>query len=281
LRQPVKTGSVCLELAVDEAELPGRVAGSRVDDVHEHASPLQVGQELVPEARAFGRPLDQAGHIGDHELAAVGRIDRAEHGLQRREGVVRHLRSRIRDPSQQGRLACIGKADERSICEEFEAKLKLCLLPIESDLGEAWGLPRRRREAAIAPAAVAAAGDDDAATHMREVGDKEAVLVDDLRAHGNTQLGITTGCPVLTGAASMTSSTTREQAPGPEAREVAQIGVGEKDDVASVAAVAAVGPSLRNVLLPPEAQRAVAPAARPHCNAGAVVEHAASASRRR
>ena len=61
--------------------------------------------------------------------------------------------------------------------------------------------------------------------------------------------------------------------PGEEA-QVAQVGVGDEDDVAALAAVAAVGPALGHVLLPPEAQAAVAAAAALHVDARAVVEHA-------
>ena len=59
--------------------------------------------------------------------------------------------------------------------------------------------------------------------------------------------------------------------------EVAEIGVGDEHDVAAAAAVAAVGPALRHVLLAPEAQAAVAAAARQHLDAGAIVEHAQAA----
>ena len=58
--------------------------------------------------------------------------------------------------------------------------------------------------------------------------------------------------------------------------EVAEAGVGDEDDVAAAAAVAAVGPALRHVLLAPEAQASVAAAAGEHLDAGAVVKHRAS-----
>jgi len=64
-----------------------------------------------------------------------------------------------------------------------------------------------------------------------------------------------------------------EPALAPEPREVAQVLVGRQHDVATLAAVAAVGPALRDVLLAAEAQRAVAAAPRLHVNAGAVAEH--------
>ena len=57
-----------------------RVALGRVDHVHEQSRPLEVREERVPQADALARALDQPGHVGDGELAAVGPVDRAEHG---------------------------------------------------------------------------------------------------------------------------------------------------------------------------------------------------------
>jgi hypothetical protein len=67
--------------------------------------------------------------------------------------------------------------------------------------------------------------------------------------------------------------------PRPEGRQVAQIRVREQHDVAAAAAVAAVGPSARDVLLAAEAQPAVASAPRADADAGAVVKHRAAVSR--
>jgi hypothetical protein len=64
-----------------------------------------------------------------------------------------------------------------------------------------------------------------------------------------------------------------EPALAAEAREVAQILVGDKHDIAATTAVAAVGAAFRDVFLAPEAQRAVAPTPRLHLNAGAVAKH--------
>ena len=40
--------------------------------MHERAGALEVGEELVAEADALARALDQPRHVGDDELAAVG-----------------------------------------------------------------------------------------------------------------------------------------------------------------------------------------------------------------
>ena len=57
---------------------------------------LQMAQELVPEARAFGRAFDQAGNVGNHEALLVPHAHHAEIRMQRRERVVGDLRPRVR-----------------------------------------------------------------------------------------------------------------------------------------------------------------------------------------
>ena len=44
----------------------------RVDHVEQRARTLEVREELVAEADALARTLDQARHVGDDQLAAVG-----------------------------------------------------------------------------------------------------------------------------------------------------------------------------------------------------------------
>ena len=92
----VEARAVGDELGVDR--LPLLVGGIRgVDHVQQRAGPLEVRQELVPEPDPLARALDQPRDVGDHELAAVGRLDRPEHRLERRERVVGDLRPRVRD----------------------------------------------------------------------------------------------------------------------------------------------------------------------------------------
>jgi len=100
----------------------------RVDHVHERARALEVREELVAEADALARALDQPGHVGDDELPAVGRVDRAQHRLQRRERVVGDLRRRVRDAREERRLACVRKPHERRVREQLEVQLDVVLL---------------------------------------------------------------------------------------------------------------------------------------------------------
>ena len=86
---------------------------------------------------------------------------------------------------------------------------------------------------------------------------------------------------MLARAATVAATLRVEDRLGTEGREVAQIGVGDEDDVAAAAAVAAVRPALGDELLASEAEAAVAAAARLDADADAIVEHAHSAHPRR
>ena len=79
---------------------------------------------------------------------------------------------------------------------------------------------------------------------------------------------------VLARAAAVAAAPRVEDRLRAEGREIAQIGVGDEDDVAAAAAVAPVRPALRHELLAAEAEAAVAAAARLDANADAIVEHA-------
>ncbi len=233
---------------------------------------LEVREELVAEADALARSFDQAGDVGDDELAAVRRLDRPEHGRERRERVLGDLRPRVRDARQERRLAGVRQADERGVGEELEAQLDLLLLAGETDLGVARRLPARAGEVLVAAAACPARGDDDARTRACEVGD-ELVSREDLRADGNGELGVVAARAVRQAAAAATTAPGAHLLVRAEAGEVAPPQVGDEHDIAAVPAVTAVGAAARDVLLPPKVDRAVAPAASYGTESCAIVEH--------
>ena len=78
---------------------------------------------------------------------------------------------------------------------------------------------------------------------------------------------------MLVRAPAVTPATAHEAALALEEGKIAQVVVGDQDDVTAVPAVTAVRAALRNVLLAPEAERAVAAATPAHLDAGAVEEH--------
>ena len=251
------------------------VALGGVDHVQQEPRPLEVGEELVAEADPLARALDQPRHVGDGQLAAVGAVDRAEHRRQRRERVVGDLRLRVRDPAQERRLAGVRQPGARGVRHQLQVQLELARLARQPGLGVARRLPRRGREVRVPAPAPAPARDDDPCLVLAQVGDDRPVVdVRHLRPHGNREDDVVAVGAVLARAAAVAAALRVEDRLGAEGREVAQVGVGDEDDVAAAAAVAAVRAALRHELLAPEAEAAVAAATRLDADADAIVEHA-------
>jgi hypothetical protein len=242
--------------------------------VEQEIRALEVGEKLVSEADAFARPLDQTRHVRNRELpCSVRRVDRAEHGCERRERIVGDLGPRIRDPRQQRGLTGIRQPDERRVGEQLEPEIERRLLAGQTGLGKAGCATRRRSEALVPPARNSPARSDHARCGRRQVGDQLPVLVQDLRPDGNGQFDRLAGCSVLQGASAGLTVARAEAAFRAERGQVAEVGSRNEDDIPAGPAVTAVRPTFRNVLLPAEVQAAVAAATRLHVDAGAVVKH--------
>ena len=159
---------------------------------------FEVREELVPQADALARALDQSRDVGDRELTrTVRRVDGSEDRGECGERIIGDLRPRIRDARQQRRLPGIGEADQRRIGEQLQPQLQHRLLARQARLGEPWHLPRRRGEAFVAAAAQAATCDSYPRPRGGQVGDQLPVLVEDLRPDGHPQLDRLAGRTVL------------------------------------------------------------------------------------
>ncbi len=233
---------------------------------------LEVGQELVAEPDTFARPLDQPGHVGHDHLAAVRRFDRAENWLECRECIVGHLRPGVRDPRQKRRLPRVRKADERGVGEQLQVQLDVELVAGEADLGEAGHLARRAHETRVAAATGTATRENDARAGMREIGD-QLVAVANLRPDGNPKLDVGPVGAVLTGATTVAALERNDHPPALVHGKIPEGWVGEEDDVAAIAAIAAVWPALGHVLLAAKRQATVASSAGLDMNFRAVAEH--------
>ncbi len=260
------------ELAADHV-VGGPGIGLRADleQVDEHAAALDVGEELVPEAGAVGGALDQAGDVGEHELA-LAVVDRAEHRLDRRERIVGDLRCRPRQPPEQRRLARVRQADEARVGEQLQVQLDPARGAGQPALGEARRLLGRRGEALVAVAAEPARRDD----RPLAVGDEvEALAVEALdrrpRRHEDDQV-LAPGA-VLVGALPVAAALRPVVARDPHRGEVAARAVGDEDDVAAAPAVAAVGPAPRHVRLAAEGDDAVAAGTALHVHLCPILEH--------
>ena len=123
----VLESAVLLQLLLDHLEVADRVAarlhGGEVDDVDDGRAALDVAQEVVPEAAALARALDQPGYVGDGEGRVTGQHD-AEVGHQRGERVVGDLRPRPRQRRDQAGLAGAGKADQPDVGDDLELEAR-------------------------------------------------------------------------------------------------------------------------------------------------------------
>ena len=117
----------------------GAVHRREIEHVHEQPRALDVGQEVVPEARAAAGALDQARDVGQHELAVVG-LERPEHGLERRERIRGDLGLRTRHARQQRRLAGVREPDEADVRQQLEMELDRALGAGEPALRQPRGL---------------------------------------------------------------------------------------------------------------------------------------------
>ena len=217
----------------------------------------------MPEADALARPFDQARHVGDGQLAAVRRLDGAEHRLERRERIVGDLGRRVRETPQERRLAGVRQPGQRRVRDELQSELQRRLRARQArpprtggSAGSASRIarcpvprsPRRRRR-------------------PRSPG----------RARSATSSPSSSLTCVPTGTASSTDAPSApcfrvprpfpprpaaNDLPAAEGGEVAQRRVGDERDVASASPVTAVRPAARDVLLAAEAQPTV-PAASP------------------
>ena len=261
------------ELALDHRVVLDRIGAverRQVEHVDEQPRALDVGEEVVAEPGAAARALDQPGDVGEDELAVV-RLERAEHGLERRERVGRDLRLRARHAREQRRLAGVRQADEPDVGEQLEVQLDGALLARQAALGEPRRLAHGGLEARVAAPAGAAARDRDLLAGPHEVVAR-AVPARDLRAgrhrdHERLAVGA-----VALGALAVAAALGAEVRAAAEALQVAQVVVAAQQHVAAAAAVAAVGPALGHVRLAPERQAAVA------ARAGADLDRARSCS---
>ena len=215
----------------------------------------RCARNSCPRPIAFARALDQPRHVGDDELAAVRRLDRAEHRLQRRERVVGDLRLRVRDAREQRRLAGVRQPDQRRVGEQLQVELDLELVAGRADLGEPRHLPGRGDEARVAAAAAAAAREHDArargARGRRSARRRRSAPACRPARAARRRRRARRAC-------GRRARSRRVRACDPPAALVAERSrspaSATQHDVAAVAAVAAVGPALRHVLLAPEAE---------------------------
>src|SRR5215204_3457195 len=103
------------------------VLAGAVDQVQQHPAALGVAEEAVADTGAFVRALDQAGNVGEHELAFIDARD-AQLRVQRGERIIRDLRLGGADGSEQCRLAGVRQSDDAGVGDQLEPQPDRALL---------------------------------------------------------------------------------------------------------------------------------------------------------
>jgi hypothetical protein len=227
------------------------VVGSQVHEHQEDTRPLEVAQEPVTEAPALARPLDQARHVGHHELLLAGG-DHAEMGFEGGEGIVGDLGLGRRDPRDQGALAGVREADQGHVGHQLQFQLQPALLAALGLFGERWCSPAVAEEAGVTPAAPASRRRQPGVAGAHQVGDDLTVATLDDGALGDGDPQVGPRAPV-TGLALAVAAVARPSVGMVVERpQGSHAGIGDQPHVAALAPVTAVGSASRDVGLPPE-----------------------------
>ena len=276
-------GVVRAQLALDRyvvceriRPLTGRQLWGDIEHVHEQPGALDMGEELVPEARAGAGALDQPGDVRDDQLPALQLVfEHPQDRRERRERITRDLWRRAGQSRQQRGLARIRHADEADVREQPQAQLDPALLAGQPALGEARRLTRRGREGLV-PAPAGAASRNSRALSVRGQLAAAAfqvvvILATGLGSGRHPDLKRPPIGAMTQRALAVASSPRPVVRLAPESAQVAQRLVADQDDVPPAPAIAAVGAAARHMRLATEARATVAPRTGPHVDLRAVL----------
>ncbi len=234
---------------------------------------LQVAQELMAQPGAFRRALDQAGDVGHHEGLLVIDPHHAQVGMQRGEGIVGHLRARIGDVRDKGRLAGVRHAQQAHVGQHLQLQLDhaaLTRLAVHLLAGRAVGAGL---EVQVAPAAQATLGQANGLAMLGQVGDQFAgIHVQDLRADRHAQVHIFAARAIAIGAPAILAVARHVLLGVAEVDERVDVAVGHREDAATATAVATVGATEGHKFLAPHRCAAIAAVAGDDFNSGFVDE---------
>ena len=236
--------------------------------MQEDAVAREVFEETDTEAGAIGGALNQARDIGHDETAMSIDLDHPQIRHQRSEGIIGDLRPRRRHRPDQGRLARIWQPQQADIRQHFQFKLQRALFAFRSRAGLSRRPVGAGFVARVTEAVPTALGHNKPVTMGRQVAEHlGAVLINDRGAHGypkNEVLAALAGTVAAAAGLAILGAITAHKTVVDHGVEVF---VGFQDDTTAITAIAAIRAAPRNILLPAEAQAAVATVARKHLDA--------------
>ena len=252
---------VLFQLGFDNGEVGERVAvgfqRAAVQNVHQGGAALHVAQEVVAQALAFAGAFDEARDVGDGEADLAG-LDHAEVGDQGGERVVGDLGPGGGHGRDQAGLAGGREADQGDVGDGLQLQHDVAGFAFDAEQGEAGRAALLRGQRGVAETALAAGRRNEFGAFAHEVGEDLAVLGLDDGAVGDRK---DQGFAVLAAAPVTHAGAAVGGVPVGGVVVVQQrggLGVNAQDDVAAVAAVAAVGPAQGLELLAVDGDTAVA-----------------------
>src|SRR6185312_5277044 len=265
--EPARTveqfGIEFLEFRLDRAHLVDRidVLGHRrhVDQMQQQARARDVLEELDAEPRTFRRTFDQSGNVGDHEALIGADAHHAQMRLQRGERIVRNPRRGGGHRAYKSGFSRIRKTEHADIGQHLELQAQLAHLAWRARHGLARRAIRRTLEYRVAGAALAAHGNFQALAMLRQVADHFLGIDVD---HGRTDRYpddlVFAALAGHLAAHAVLATLGAEAALMTKVDQRVEAFVGYQPHVATIAAMATVGPAERNEFLAPETDAAVA-----------------------
>ncbi len=229
-----------------------------VHQVQQQSGSLQMAQELMAKACAFGSAFDQARYVRDHETAVFVHAHHAEIRVQRGKGVVRDFRPCRGDGADIGRFAGIRHAEQADVGQNLELELQTATLA-----RRAWRTLARRAVGARLEMNVAQASLPAFCQHCGlavggQVGERFTGL--DIAYHGadrKTQSDVVRGLAVAVGAATFFAVARAMNAGKAILDQGIDVAIGHGKNAAAATAIAAVRAAARNEFLAPETGDAV------------------------
>ena len=268
-----QTAAVSLQLGANGAPGFHHVPGGAVDQMQQHGAAFDVAEEAVAEAGAFVRALDQAGDVGEDEFLRRGQADDTELRVERGEGVVGDLGFCGGDDGQEGGFTGVGQADKAGVGDQLQAQPDPAFLAHPALGGLAGGSVGGGLEVGVAEAAIAATQQGDPFAGDVEVGEQGFLVVgEDLGAEGHGDDDIAGAGAGAVGPCPVAAFRRAEMLGVAEVDQGVEVVFGDEDDVATLAAVAAVGTAELDEFFPPERGHAIPAVARAEVDLGLVEE---------
>ena len=229
-----------------------------------------MAQEIVAQARAVRRALDDAWNIRRHKGLPFAHIDHAQIGVEGGKVVVGDLGVGPADHAEEGGLAHVGEADEAHVRQQLQLQHHVVALAGQAALGEAGGLTGGGGEVGVAPAALAPPAEDIGLVAGHVLDNLVGLGVPDQGAPGDADGEGLAVLAALALAGAVHPLFRRIFALVAEVHQGGQVVVHLEDDVAAAAAVAAVGTAGSDIFFPVEGDAAVAAVPGPDRDPGLV-----------